>query len=350
MLTVLTNESTYQHERIGVASRNKPELRQKVIMDLIQKTFPNCKIIISSKLISKEWLSNIHDKDYINFLENAFDDCQKVIDLDWIDLTNGLVPNHFYKKKPHKGIPIYKLSGFYGTDCMTPIHNSTYQNAMISAQQAYSAAEFSCDNDHNNITYVLACSPGHHAKYAEYGGYCFINNATVAAYRLLELGKSKVGILDVDFHSGQGTAALVNENSKFKNTLFACSIHAHPFVEYPSFEGYEDDYDNAQIKNIPLQPHAGWKEYSEALEIACMFLKQQAIESLIIAFGADTFKNDPDASELSRFTLDLDNYDQMGNVIRSHFETTQIIVTQEGGYDLDNVPQIVYRFLNGLMK
>lgn len=64
---------------------------------------------------------------------------------------------------------------------MTPIHEYTYRNVMISANQAYKAAEYlNCHPE--TITYVLTLAPGHHAKHHQYGGYCFINNAIVAAY------------------------------------------------------------------------------------------------------------------------------------------------------------------------
>ncbi|QKF93675.1 histone deacetylase family protein [Fadolivirus algeromassiliense] len=347
MLTVLTNIVRPHHERSGTGSKNKPELRQKLIIDAIQKNFSECQIIFSSKMITDSWLENIHDKDYIDFLENAFTEWQKIEDPDWIDVTNGLVPNHFYKKKPHRDTPLYKFSGFYGTDCMTPIYKDTYQNAMIAAQQAYKAAEIVCNSDSSNIVYVLACSPGHHAKYAEYGGYCFINNASVSAYRLIELGKKKVGILDLDYH--QGTSDLVLNNPKFKDKIVICSIHADPSVDYPSFEGYEDECVTDSVLNIPLIANAAWEDYKDALETACETIKKWNIDALIIPFGADTYKEDPDASPLGRFQLDLEDYDNMAQTIRKHFNNISIIVTQEGGYNMDKVSEILCRFLKNLI-
>lgn len=349
MLTVLTNIVRPQHERAGTGVNNKPELRQKLIIEAIQRTFSECQIILSSKTISYDFLLHVHDKDYIDFLENAYNEWQKIEDPDWIDSTVGLVPNHFCKRKPHKNTPLYKLSGYYGGDCMSPIYKDTYQNVMIAAQQAYKAAEISCSSDVTNIVYVLACSPGHHAKYAEYGGYCYVNNALVCAYKLLELGRKRIAIFDIDFHA-HGTAELITTNQKFKDKVFACSIHADPTIDYPSFEGYEDDYDNDLILNIPLNANTEWEEYSDALQTACDRIKKWNPDSLIIPFGADTYKDDPDASSLSRFRLELDDYDKMAQVVKSHFNTIPIIVTQEGGYNLDFVPDIVCRFLKGLMK
>ena len=350
MLTVLSNIVRQTHDRVGTGAHNKPELRQKLVVEAIQRTFSECQILLSSKTVSDEWLANVHDKSYIEFLEYAFTEWQKMKDPDWEDSTGGLVPNHFYKRKPHADVPVYKLSGWFGTDTMTPIFKDTYQNAMIAAQQAYRAADMAVEAEENSVVYVLACSPGHHANFNEYGGYCFVNNACVAAYRLLELGKTRVAILDIDFHAGQGTASLVITNPKFKGKVMACSIHVDPSVDYPSFEGYEDDYpDNEYVVNVPLNSKAGWEEYQDALETVCDKIKKWAPDGLIIAFGADTYKEDPDASSLGRFSIEMEDYDKMGQTIRSKFACIPIIVTQEGGYCMEKVPEIVCRFLKNLI-
>ena len=349
MLTVLTNNVRQQHEREGRGANNRPELRQKLIIELVQKQFTEFQIIYSSKTISIPWLANIHDIDYLNFLEDAYNELFKIKDTDWMDSTGGLVPNHFFKTKPNKNVPIYKLSGYYGSDCISPIYKDTYQNSMIAAQQAYTAAQILSDSDSSNIVYVLACSPGHHAKTNEYGGYCYINNAVVAAYRLTELGHNKVAILDLDFHASNGCAEMINNNPKLKNKLYLCSIHCDPIVDYPSYEGYEDDYDNDAIVNFPMNPHTTWEEYQEVLENTCTIIKKWGVDALLIAFGADTYCEDPDASPLGRFQLKLQDYDKMGRIIRENFDDLPMIITQEGGYDMENVPEIVCRFLSNLL-
>lgn len=348
MLIVLTNNTRPIRERFGIGATNNPELRQKLITDLIQKKFIKCQIIFDSKMISNDWIKNVHDPEYLQFLENAYKNVCDVNDEHWIDLSGGLVPNHFYKTKPNKLVPLYKLSGYYGSDVMSPIYEDTFQNSMISAQQAYIAAEMVYNDNSTNIIYVLACSPGHHAKSKEYGGYCYINNAVVAGYRLIELGKKKVGILDIDTHAGNGTAELVHTNQKFQNKLCACSIHCDPSVEFPSFDGFDDDYKNPNIKNIIMKPKSNINDYVQALNIACDYLKRHHIETLIIAFGADTYKDDPDTSPLAKLNIDVDDYCVMAKIIKAHFPEISIIITQEGGYNLDFVPEIVCSFLKNL--
>jgi acetoin utilization deacetylase AcuC-like enzyme len=348
MLTVITNTPVISHERSGVGVNNNPELRQELILEKINE-IPDVDILYIDDMISFEWLCNIHDYDYLSFLSKAYTNLFLFDDRDWIDPSGGLVPNHFTKTKPKNFIPIYKMSGYYASDVMSPIYEDTYKNCMIAANQACKGAEILCSSyNPRNIIYALTPSPGHHAKYEEYSGYCFINNACVAAYRMLELGIEKIAILDIDFHAGNGSAHFAANHPAFKHKLIACSIHADPKYEYPSFEGYEDDYDDDYIKNIVLERNTTWIQYKRALDTVCEFIDMHKINTLIIAFGADTYKDDPDANPLARMRLELEDYDMMGKLIRQYFPDVPILVTQEGGYDLDNVPEIVCRFLHGL--
>ena len=53
--------------------------------------------------------------------------------------------------------------------------------------------------------YGLCRPPGHHAARALYAGYCFFNNAAIAADAIAQATGERVGILDIDFHHGNGT-------------------------------------------------------------------------------------------------------------------------------------------------
>lgn len=342
MLTIITNNQIKCRERDGIGARNNPEQRQKNILDGMKKL--DCQIIIDSEYMSTDWLANIHDPEYLHFLKNSYRQCIDVNDQEWMNVNEGLVPSHYYKVKPHKSVPLYKLSGYYGSDFMTPIYDDTYHNVMISAHQAYKAAELSLTL---SPVYALVCSLGHHAKYREYGGYCFVNNAVVAAYRLTELGK-KVAVLDLDYHAGNGTAELIHDNPKLNN-ISAYSIHCNPILDYPSFEGYVDDYDNDKIHNFPLDAHITWDKYKGILIKVCEMIKKTGVDAIVIAFGADTFINDCDASPLGKFQLGLNDYGEMGMILKDMFGDLPMVVTQEGGYDMDNVAEILFRFMGNLI-
>jgi len=341
MLTILTNHLSQIHDRIGFGSTNKPELRQQLILNQIQKNNLGYEIQYHEKYIPKQWLEQLHDPDYLYFLENVYHDWTMNNDPHWIDDSFGIKPNHYTKYKINDKIPLYKMSGYYGMDFMTPIYKDTYQNCMSSAYLAYLSGEIVQDN---KIVYVLANVPGHHARSNQYGGYCFLNNSIIAAYRMAELGKI-VGILDIDYHAG--SFEIVNKNSGFDGKLFCCSIHMDPLYDYPSYEGFESencDY----IKNVVLHPNTSWDSYKQKLIDGCEYLINSGINGLVIAFGADTYKEDPDPSPLGKLSLELNDYCAIGKTIKQYFGEMPIIITQEGGYDLDHVPEIVSNLLEGL--
>lgn len=351
--TIFANIARPAHNRVGIGKHNQPEVRASIILQEIQKTISKVVISFDSTLLRDvKWLENIHDAGYLAFLEDAYPSLIKDANKDWIDETGGLVPNHFTRRKLDaaiKALPTYKLSGYYGTDFMSPIYSGTFQNAMLAATQSLRAAEHAVVS--GGVNYALTCSPGHHAKYREYGGYCFINNAAVAAYKLSEGLVGNIGVLDLDYHHGSTT--IIEENEKFRSAsgvggrFFVCSIHGSPTSEYPTFEGHMDQ-STSQTLNIPLDGGTTWESYAESLKDAIEFLQQKKVVALVIAFGADTFHTDPDVEEKHRFALTENDYGKMGAVLRNAFAGLPIVVTQEGGYDMQSVGKIVCQFLGAL--
>lgn len=324
---------------------NNPVLRKNKIVECLQKD-TNCIFKEINEGIDINWLTCIHDIQYLEFLCTCYSSFNKS-DISWSDPYHGVVPCNFYKKKPDSLVPTYKLSGFYGSDIMTPIYENTWKNASISANQAYAAATYLHNHPHD-IIYVLATSPGHHAKTSEYGGYCFINNAMVAAKRLIELDKKvnnanggrKIAILDIDYHAGNGTY----EMASYTDNIYAYSIHCDPVYDYPSFDGFNNEY------NYAIKPHTIWSTYEDTLKKACEKIISKNIDILIIAFGGDTFKDDPDAISIGRFELDLQSYHEMGKIIKEYFHNVPIMITQEGGYNMEHIGTIVFNFIQGIKQ
>ena len=80
--------------------------------------------------------------------------------------------------------------------------------------------------------FALSRPPGHHAGPDFLGGYCFLNNAAIAAQALRDAGHAKVAVLDVDYHHGNGTQAIFYD----RPDVYFASIHGDPLTEYP-FKG-----------------------------------------------------------------------------------------------------------------
>jgi acetoin utilization deacetylase AcuC-like enzyme len=115
----------------------------------------------------------------------------------------------------------------------------------------------------------LCRPPGHHASRDYCGGYCYLNNAAIAAQSLLDAGGARVAILDVDYHHGNGTQSIFYD----RNDVLFVSIHADPDEEYPYFLGYADETGVGRGAgynlNLPLPVGTGAAEWFDALSVAC---------------------------------------------------------------------------------
>ena len=87
--------------------------------------------------------------------------------------------------------------GFYCTNMGVPIGPHTWHAALVSAQCAVTGAE-RLGSGESHI-YAMCRPPGHHAGPNFFGGYCYLNNAAIAAKFLRKRG-GRVAILDIWGH------------------------------------------------------------------------------------------------------------------------------------------------------
>lgn len=328
---------------------NTPELRQKLIKDNLDRH--GIKGECNDRELSTYNIIKTHDVCYVNFLSMAYRSALEEADPDWLN-DNKLIPNNYYRGncscdmyKIIDNLPCYRRSGYYCNDYMTPIIETTYQNAAKSANNSYIAAEMLYKNK-DVVYYCLNSSPGHHAMSDGYGGYCFFNNGAIAANRLLELGANRVAILDLDYHAGNGTQEIFYKSKK----VLTISIHADPREEYPTYSGFsfEQGIDEGLGYNInyEMRKKTRLNDYLAKVNDALDKIKKCECDFLVIAFGGDTFVLDPDGSNGVGFSLDLDDYYVIANTIKTL--GLPILVTQEGGYNMEYIDQIVKLFLFGL--
>ncbi|KAI3875149.1 hypothetical protein MKX03_021643 [Papaver bracteatum] len=67
--------------------------------------------------------------------------------------------------------------------------------------------------------------PGHHAEVDKAMGFCIFNNVAIAASVLLELGISKILIVDWDVHHGNGTQKMFWQDPR----VLVFNVHRHDF-------------------------------------------------------------------------------------------------------------------------
>ena len=270
-------------------------------------------------------LMRVHSEQYVTFLEYAWGR--------WAELgrEHDMLPLAWPPRRTVARCPedIDGQLGFYSFDAGAPMNAGTWQAAYHGAQVALSAQ--ACIAKGDKATFALCRPPGHHAGIDYMGGYCYLNNAAIAAQALLDSGAGRVAVLDVDFHHGNGTQDIFYQRP---DVLFA-SIHGDPRNEYPCFTGHADERGEGAGMgfnfNYPLPPGSDWLIWSRALGDALRVIAGYQPETLIVSLGVDTFKDDP----ISSFKLDSDDYLRLGEQIARLGLPTLFVM--EGGYAVEEI-------------
>jgi len=276
----------------------------------------------------------VHDKDYIDFLASCW--------TEWLaseakDKSTLLPATFALRRHPQKPTSLLGRAGYYIMDLSACIVEGTYQAALASANCALSAAETVVNGE--QTAFALCRPPGHHAGKDYAAGYCFINNASVAANWLS--AKGKVALLDVDYHCGNGTQDIFYE----RDDVLTISIHADPNFEYPYYAGYADETGAGTglgfHKNFPLEPSAGTDEarYLLALEEALRLIRRFEPNYLVVSAGMDIYADDP----LGTIKVTTEGIGEIGKRI-SALDLPTIIV-MEGGYNNEVLGKNIVRFL-----
>jgi acetoin utilization deacetylase AcuC-like enzyme len=228
---------------------------------------------------------------------------------------------------------------YFCFDAGTPITTTSWQAIRGSADVALTGARAIADGA--RAIFSLCRPPGHHAGSDHYGGYCYLNNAAIAAQALLDGGAGRVAILDVDYHHGNGTQQIFYD----RRDVLVVNIHATPDEEYPYLLGFEDEPGVGAGEgfnlNLPLPWGTEWAAWSAALEVGCARVAGYAPDVLIVSLGVDTYKGDP----ISRFKLDHEHFTRMGARIAGLGLRTLFVM--EGGYAVAEIGVNAVNVLTG---
>lgn len=277
----------------------------------------------------------IHDKGFIDFLQLAWNDWQAE------GYKGEAMPTVWPARRMSMRIPSYIEGrlGYYALSCETSISEGTWEAAYASAQVALTGAERI--HQGARAVFSLCRPPGHHAAIDMYGGYCFVNNAAVAAQNLLDKGASRIAILDVDFHHGNGTQDIFDA----RDDVLFISLHGDPMDAFPHFLGHADETGTGRGKgftvNYPLPPNTDFPTWRAALAQALKQIEEYAPDALIISLGVDTFETDP----ISFFKLKSDDFTTYGADIAAANLPTLFVM--EGGYDIAEIGVNAVNVLQG---
>jgi acetoin utilization deacetylase AcuC-like enzyme len=229
--------------------------------------------------------------------------------------------------------------GRYSFDASSPIAQGTWESAYWAAQTALSALDALLAGD--RTAFALCRPPGHHCGADYLGGYCYLNNAAIAAQAAAAGGK-RVAILDIDYHHGNGTQDIFYG----RGDILFVSIHADPRMDYPYYWGHADETGEGAGEgatlNLPLPRGADLSAYLPALEAALERIAAFAPGLLVVSYGADTFAGDP----IAHFRLETGDYAIIGRRIAKLGLPS--LAVMEGGYAMDSLGANVASFLEGL--
>ena len=215
--------------------------------------------------------------------------------------------------------------GLYSMDNGSPLVAGTWVAAKAGADAAASAARL-LSSSAARSAFCATRPPGHHAGADFMGGYCFLNNAAVAAQSLLGGGCARVAILDVDYHHGNGTQSIFYDRA---DVLFT-SLHGDPRTEYPFYLGHADETGAGPGEgfnlNLPLAAGTSAAAWFAALEVACSRIEGHRADALVVSLGLDTYADDP----ISTFALASSDFSRLGDRLARLGLPTVFIL--EGGY------------------
>jgi acetoin utilization deacetylase AcuC-like enzyme len=278
-------------------------------------------------------IAAVHTSEYLAFLEHAHKRWKEV-PADW----GEEVMSNVFVREPNALRGILAEAAKYLADGSCPVGPSTWRSAYWGAQSAVAAAEAVLGGEH--AAYALCRPPGHHARRDAAGGFCYINNAAVAA-QVLRRQHGKVVVLDPDMHHGQGVQDIFYD----RDDVLYISIHGDPTNFYPAVIGFEDEVGEGQGKgfnlNLPMPHGSPESVFFEKMDRAIAAIKDFGADALVFAIGFDIYRGDPQ----SMIDFSAEGFGRMGEMIRALNLPT--VVVQEGGYDIDTLNDNAQRFFKG---
>src|SRR5215212_10307224 len=149
-------------------------------------------------------------------------------------------------------------------DADTVMSPGTYEAVIRGAGGAVQAVDEVMEGKVANA-FVAMRPPGHHAERTRAMGFCFFNNAAIAArHAQVRHGAERVAIIDWDVHHGNGTQDIFWRDP---SVLYA-STHEMPL--YPGTGALSERGDFDTIVNAPLNSGDGGDIFREALETAIL--------------------------------------------------------------------------------
>ncbi len=280
-------------------------------------------------------LHAVHSAPYLQFLKSAYPQW-KEMPPDWGDE----VISNIFVREPNALRGILAQAAAYLADGSCPVGEFTWRSAYWSAQCAVAAAQAVLNGDRH--AYALCRPPGHHARHDAAGGFCYLNNAAIAA-QLLSKQHARVAVFDADMHHGQG----IQEIFYTRSDVLYVSIHGDPVNFYPGVTGFAEEVGEGAGSgfnvNLPI-PHGSSEEvFFETVDRALSAIRTYKPDVLVFSLGFDIYKDDPQ----SQVAVTNDGFRRLGRQIANLDLPT--VHVQEGGYHLESLALNAKSFFRGVL-
>jgi acetoin utilization deacetylase AcuC-like enzyme len=295
--------------------------------------------VVAPPPIPVETLELVHDARYLKFLSTLWQRWSRLADASPAPMANVFALGR--RGLPPVGYPasVGGQCGYHLGDGSSPVTAGTWDAALASAATAAHGAGLLQQGE--NRVYALCRPPGHHAAADVSAGFCYFNNAALAAELLTRAGR-RTAILDIDVHHGNGTEAIFYSRAD----VLTVSIHADPTRFYPFFWGYAGERGEAAGEgynlNLPLPRGTGLKDYVPALDQALLRLAEFAPDVVVLAAGLDIAEDDP----FKGFAITTEDFYAIGRQIAGF--GCPLLVVQEGGYPSVHLGANLASLLRGL--
>ncbi|MCD2172958.1 histone deacetylase family protein [Rhizobium sp. C4] len=232
---------------------------------------------------------------------------------------------------------------------LNQIENDTYAGvkslkaAFTAVGGAMAAVDDVISGSHDNA-FVASRPPGHHAERMRAMGFCFFNNAAIAARHAQQKhGLERIAIIDWDVHHGNGTQDIFEAD----RSVLYCSTHQMPL--YPG-TGKKDEVGVGNIVNAPLSANTGSDHFREAFKDRVLpAIRNFSPDLIIISAGFDAHHRDP----LAQINLVADDFDWATGKLMDmagDFAGNRLVSLLEGGYDLQGLAESAGAHIYRLMK
>ena len=278
-------------------------------------------------------LEAVHTPAYLAFLKTAHARW-KQMPADWGDEVISTI----FVREPNALRGILGEAAAYLADGSCPIGEHTWRSAHAAASCAVAAARRIDAGARSS--YALCRPPGHHARAAAAGGFCYLNNAAIAATTLRER-HARVVVLDTDMHHGQGIQEIFYD----RDDVCYVSVHADPTNFYPATAGFADECGRGAGEgcnlNLPMPHGSPESVFFDRLADALAAVRSWQPDAVVLSLGFDIYHEDPQ----SQVAVTTAGFGRLGEAVAGLDLPT--VIVQEGGYDVGNLGRNVTAFLAG---